>query len=42
MRAQVNEFLAKFRKDGGFERLGERWLCEQKKAFAELGVPFVF
>jgi polar amino acid transport system substrate-binding protein len=42
LRAQVNEFLAKYRREGGFERLGERWLGEQKKAFAELGVPFVF
>lgn len=42
LRAQVNEFLARYRKEGGFERLGDRWLGEQKKAFQQLGVPFVF
>jgi polar amino acid transport system substrate-binding protein len=42
LRTQVNEFLAKYRQEGGFERLGDRWLGEQKKAFQELGVPFVF
>ena len=42
MQAKVNAFLARFRADGGFERLGEKWLKEQRATFAKLGVPFVF
>lgn len=42
LRGKVNEFLAKFRADGGFERLGDKWLAEQKAEFTKLGVPFVF
>lgn len=42
LRAQVNAFLSKFRADGGFDRLAEKWLKEQREAFAKLGVPFVF
>lgn len=40
--AAVNAFLAKFRAGGGFDRLAEKFLGEEKKAFAEAGVPFVF
>jgi polar amino acid transport system substrate-binding protein len=40
--AAVNAFLSKFRADGGFDRLAEKFLAEEKKAFAEAGVPFVF
>lgn len=39
---EINRFLADFRERGGFERLGDRFLAEQKEAFAELGYPFVF
>ncbi len=42
LRSEVNEFLKRFRAEGGFERLGDRWLGEQKTAFKEMGVPFVF
>ncbi len=42
MKENVNAFLAKFRAEGGFERLGEKWLKEQRATFAKLGVPFVF
>lgn len=42
LREQVNGFLKEFREAGGFERLGDRWLAEQKAGFAELGIPFVF
>jgi polar amino acid transport system substrate-binding protein len=42
LRAQINAFLADFREKGGFEKLGERYLKEQKEAFAELGLPFYF
>lgn len=40
--SQVNEFLKKFREEGGFDRLADKYLSEQKKAFMKLGVPFVF
>ena len=40
--AGINRFLAAFRAEGGFEELGDRFLGEQKAAFAELGYPFVF
>jgi polar amino acid transport system substrate-binding protein len=40
--AEVNRFLARFRADGGFDRLGDRWLKSEKEACRSLGVPFVF
>lgn len=42
LRAQVNAFLKEFREQGGFDKLGDQWLAEQKAAFKKLGVPFVF
>ncbi len=42
LRSQVNAFLSDFRGKGGFENLGDKYLGEQKKAFAELGYPFFF
>jgi polar amino acid transport system substrate-binding protein len=42
MKTKVDAFLAKFRAEGGFERLGDKWLKEQRASFAKLGVPFVF
>jgi polar amino acid transport system substrate-binding protein len=42
LREKVNAFLATYRADSGFTRLGDKWLREQKAAFARLGVPFVF
>jgi polar amino acid transport system substrate-binding protein len=42
LRAKVNAFLTAYRQGGGFDRLGEKWLREQKTLFARLGVPFVF
>jgi polar amino acid transport system substrate-binding protein len=41
-REQVNAFLKEFRAGGGFERLGEKYLSEQKKAFREQGIEFYF
>lgn len=41
LRGQVNEFIAEFRKDGGFEKLGDEYLKEQKKALQQSGVPFI-
>lgn len=42
LRKQVNAFLADFRVKGGFERLGDEFLPEQKAAFREQGIPFYF
>lgn len=39
---RVNKFLIEFRSDGGFERLGDLFLKEQKEAFRQLGYPFYF
>lgn len=40
LRMKVNVFLKEFRAKGGFERLGDRYLKEQKAAFKKLGYPF--
>jgi polar amino acid transport system substrate-binding protein len=40
LRKKVNAFLADFRKNGGFDKLGDRYLKEQKEAFKKLGYPF--
>ena len=42
LRAKVNAFLADYRAKGGFERLGDKWLAEQKAEFVRLGLPFFF
>jgi polar amino acid transport system substrate-binding protein len=42
LRTKVNAFLTDFRSKGGFEKLGDQWLAEQKAEFQKLGVPFVF
>jgi polar amino acid transport system substrate-binding protein len=42
LKDQVNAFLKDFRAVGGFDRLGSKYLAEQKAAFKQLGVPFVF
>jgi len=38
----INEFLRGFRAAGGFDKLAETYLPEQKRAFSEQGIPFVF
>jgi len=38
----VNAFLEAYESQGGFEELGNRYLSEEKKAFKELGYPFLF
>jgi len=40
LKMKVNVFLKEFRAKGGFERLGDRYLKEQKEAFKKLGYPF--
>ena len=42
LRERVNAFLAAYRAEGGFQRLGDHYLKEQKAAFQKLGVPFDF
>lgn len=42
LRAQVNAFIADYKAKSGFEKLGDKWLSEQKAEFQKLGVPFVF
>jgi len=42
LRAEVNQFLGKFRESGGFEALGDKFLAEQKRAFKEREIPFLF
>src|SRR5215510_3085308 len=42
LKAQINAFLVVFKKDGGFEKLGDKYLKEQKEQFRKLGIPFYF
>jgi len=39
---QVNAFLKSFRQEGGFEKLGNKYLSLQKQAFKKMGIPFIF
>lgn len=39
---QLNEFIASYREDGGFDDLTETYLAEEKKAFDELGFRWFF
>lgn len=40
LKEQVNGFLKDFRARGGFEKLGDTYLKEEKEAFKKLGYPF--
>jgi polar amino acid transport system substrate-binding protein len=42
LREEVNGFLKDLRSSGGFGRLGDKYLREQKEAFAKAGIPFYF
>lgn len=42
LRNQVNLFIINFRKEGGFSRLGDKYLKAEKEAFVRAGVPFSF
>jgi polar amino acid transport system substrate-binding protein len=42
LRARVNAFLDRFRNEGGFERLGDEFLADEKAFFKKEGIPFVF
>lgn len=41
-KAKVNEFLKKFRADGGFQRLAEKHMPKEKQMIEAQGIPFVF
>jgi polar amino acid transport system substrate-binding protein len=41
LRGQVNDFIAAFRAQKGFEKLGEQYLTEEKKFLESQGVPFI-
>lgn len=42
LRGQINAFLKKFRADGGFDRLADQYLKDEKALLEELGIPFIF
>jgi polar amino acid transport system substrate-binding protein len=42
LKAQVNAFLVLFKRDGGFDKLGDKYLKEQKEQFRKLAIPFYF
>ncbi len=42
LRHRVNEFLETFRAAGGFERLGDEFLAEEKAYFKARAIPFFF
>ncbi|MEI7864585.1 MAG: transporter substrate-binding domain-containing protein, partial [Chthoniobacterales bacterium] len=42
LRSSVNTFLQEFRSEGGFDRLADKYLAEEKAAFAAQGIPFFF
>jgi polar amino acid transport system substrate-binding protein len=42
LRDQINDFLKQFRSEGGFEKLGDEFLPEEKAAFKAQDIPFYF
>jgi polar amino acid transport system substrate-binding protein len=40
LKTRINAFLKEFRAAGGFDKLGDTWLKEQKQQFKQLGYPF--
>lgn len=40
LKTRINVFLKEYRAAGGFEKLGDTWLKEQKQQFKLLGYPF--
>lgn len=42
LKAQVNAFLVVFKRNGGFDKLGDKYLKDQKEQFRNLGIPFYF
>jgi polar amino acid transport system substrate-binding protein len=42
LREQLNTFIAEFTADGGFDRLSEKYLADEKAAFDQLGFQWFF
>jgi polar amino acid transport system substrate-binding protein len=42
LKQEINDFLKEFRAKGGFEKLGDQFLSEQKEAFRKENIPFYF
>jgi polar amino acid transport system substrate-binding protein len=42
LKREVDAFLDAFRAEGGFEKLGDEFLREEKETFKSLGLPFFF
>ena len=42
LRERIDDFLTRFRAEGGFERLGDEFLAAEKADFREQGIPFLF
>jgi polar amino acid transport system substrate-binding protein len=42
LRGRVNDFLKDYKTHGGFDKLGDHYLADQKEAFKKLGYPFYF
>ncbi len=42
LRTRVNAFFERFRSEGGFDRLGDEFLADEKAFFEKEGIPFVF
>ena len=42
LRLKINDFLKDFRQKGGFEKLGDAFLRDQKEAFHKENIPFYF
>lgn len=41
LRGKVNAFIEKFRAEGGFGKLGDQYLSEEKKFLESQGIPFI-
>ncbi len=41
-KSRINAFLSEYREQGGFDRLAEKYMREEKATFEKMGVPFVF
>jgi polar amino acid transport system substrate-binding protein len=42
LKTSVNAFLKDYAAKGGFEKLGDKYLKEQKEEFRKMGIPFYF
>ncbi len=42
LKNKINQFLKKFKSQGGFDRLGDKYLKDQKDEFQKMGYPFYF